>query len=78
MKLGTVILVLVIAFFTFPILNDNSILPSSFDPNDIGSFVIAIDKRTGYTVWRTPRDEFTRSYSTPVVWEAEHLPSPDH
>src|SRR5205823_4732927 len=29
-----------------------------------------IDAKTGETLWKTPRDGFTRSYSTPVVWTA--------
>jgi outer membrane protein assembly factor BamB len=30
--------------------------------------LIAIDQKTGKTVWREPRDEQARSYSTPVIW----------
>ena len=37
--------------------------------HDIGSFIAAYDKRTGKEVWKTDRSEFTRNYSTPVIWD---------
>lgn len=39
------------------------------EDHDVDSFLIALDRRTGRTVWKTPRPGFTRSYSTPVVWQ---------
>ena len=36
--------------------------------HDQGSFVASYDKRTGKQVWRTDRAEFSRGYSTPIVW----------
>jgi outer membrane protein assembly factor BamB len=36
--------------------------------HDTDSFLMAIDGSTGKTLWRTPRPEAVRSYSTPVVW----------
>lgn len=39
--------------------------------HDSDSFLLAIDKRTGETVWRTDRSEFARNYCTPVVWEVD-------
>ncbi len=36
---------------------------------DQGSFLLALDKRTGKTVWRTDRAEFRRSFSTPTIWK---------
>jgi len=50
-----------------PILLDDLVILN--EDHDVDSFVIAINKLTGETVWRQPRGEFTRSYSTPVVWE---------
>ncbi|MEO1996342.1 MAG: PQQ-binding-like beta-propeller repeat protein, partial [Planctomycetaceae bacterium] len=50
-----------------PVLLDDLVILN--EDHDVDSFVIAINKRTGETVWRQPRGEFTRSYSTPVVWE---------
>lgn len=35
-----------------------------------GSFVMALDKRTGKEKWRTPRPEARSGHSTPVVWRA--------
>lgn len=37
--------------------------------HDQESFLMALDKRTGATVWRTDRSEFLRGYCTPVVWD---------
>ena len=52
-----------------PVLVDDKII--LVEDHDIGSFLIAVDKKTGATVWTTPRDEFTRSFSSPVIWEAD-------
>jgi outer membrane protein assembly factor BamB len=35
--------------------------------NEVSSFLVALDKRTGRQIWRVPRDEKT-SWSTPLVW----------
>ena len=40
------------------------------EDHDVDSHLIAIDQETGKTVWRTPRPGFTRSYSTPIVWNS--------
>ena len=39
--------------------------------HDTDSFLLAVDKRTGDTVWRTDRSEFARNFCTPVVWEVD-------
>ncbi|HUY32747.1 MAG TPA: PQQ-binding-like beta-propeller repeat protein [Pirellulales bacterium] len=39
--------------------------------HDLDSFVMAVDCLTGETLWKTDRDGFTRSYATPVVWDAD-------
>lgn len=39
------------------------------EDHDIDSFLIALDQKTGDVVWKTPRDEATRSYATPVVFD---------
>jgi outer membrane protein assembly factor BamB len=36
----------------------------------IGSFLLAVDKRTGREVWRTPRAEARSGHATPIVWRA--------
>lgn len=35
---------------------------------DAGSFLLALDKRTGAVRWRTERPEFRRGFSTPLPW----------
>lgn len=37
--------------------------------HDQGSFLMALDKRTGEPIWRVDRSEFSRNYCTPVIWE---------
>jgi len=39
------------------------------EDHDIDSFLIALDQKTGETVWKIPREDASRSYSTPVVFE---------
>jgi outer membrane protein assembly factor BamB len=38
--------------------------------HDIDSFLLAVDRRTGKTVWRVDRSEFPVSYASPVLWES--------
>lgn len=42
---------------------------------DAGSYIIALDKRTGKTRWRVERPEVTRSYVTPVVFRPKSGPA---
>ena len=49
-----------------PILEGNWVILSQ--DHDTDSFLTAIDKRTGKTVWNTDRSEFPRGYATPVIW----------
>jgi outer membrane protein assembly factor BamB len=35
---------------------------------DENSYLLAVNRRTGKTVWRTERPEFRRGFSTPFVW----------
>lgn len=53
-----------------PILVDGKVILNQ--DHDINSFLIAIDQLTGETVWKVPRDGFTRSYSTPIVWDFDN------
>jgi outer membrane protein assembly factor BamB len=48
------------------LVGDNVILN---EDHDVDSFLIALDQKTGEVVWKTPREEATRSYSTPVIFE---------
>lgn len=36
---------------------------------DLGSFVQALDKKNGRTIWRTDRPEFRRGFATPFHWK---------
>jgi len=38
------------------------------EDHDIDSYLMALDPDSGRTLWKTARDGFTRSYSTPVIW----------
>ena len=49
-----------------PILADGKLLLN--EDHDIDSFLLAVDPASGHTLWKTPRDGFTRSYATPVIW----------
>jgi outer membrane protein assembly factor BamB len=49
-----------------PILADGKLFIN--EDHDIDSFLMAVDTDSGRILWKTPRDGFTRSYSTPVVW----------
>src|SRR5262249_6331834 len=42
---------------------------------DTGSYLIAVDKNTGKTRWKTLRPEVTRSYVTPAVYQPAHGPA---
>lgn len=39
--------------------------------HDTDSFLMAIDKRTGKTIWKTDRGEFPRNYCTPVIVDVD-------
>lgn len=39
--------------------------------HDTDSFLMALDKRTGETVWKTDRSEFPRNYCTPVIVDVD-------
>ena len=39
---------------------------------DVGSYLLAVDKRTGRTIWRTERPSFRRGFSTPLLWPADN------
>ena len=48
-----------------PILVDQMILLN--EDHDLDSFLIAMDQKTGETLWKVAREDATRSYSTPVL-----------
>lgn len=52
-----------------PVLADGLVILN--EDHDIDSVLIALDSKTGKTVWKTERPGFTRSYSTPIIREVE-------
>lgn len=51
---------------TSPILEDDWVILCQ--DHDTDSFLTAIDKRSGETIWQTDRSEFPRNYCSPVIW----------
>ena len=51
-----------------PVLHDDKLL--IVNDNEKRSFIIALDKRTGDVLWKTPRDEKS-NWSTPFVWQTD-------
>jgi outer membrane protein assembly factor BamB len=49
-----------------PVLVDDKVILC--EDHDVDSFLIALDRLTGRVLWRVPRPEAVRSYSTPAVW----------
>jgi len=52
-----------------PILVDDRVILCQ--DHDTDSFLMAVDKNTGETLWKIDRSEFPRNYCTPVIWEVE-------
>lgn len=40
---------------------------------DVGSYMIALDVKTGTEVWRVDRSEFRRGFSTPFIWKHDGI-----
>ena len=51
-----------------PVLADGLVILN--EDHDIDCHVIALNQKDGSIAWRTPRPGFTRSYSTPVIWDS--------
>lgn len=49
-----------------PILVGDKLILS--EDHDLNSFLLALNSRTGETLWKVPRPDAVRSYSTPAVW----------
>jgi outer membrane protein assembly factor BamB len=54
-----------------PILADGKLIIVA--DQDVGSFLLALDAKTGAEAWRVHRSEFRRSFSTPLVWKHDGL-----
>ncbi len=52
-----------------PILVDDKVIINQ--DHDVDSFITALDQKSGKTLWKTPRSEATRSYSTPLIVERD-------
>ncbi|MBI5084278.1 MAG: PQQ-binding-like beta-propeller repeat protein [Acidobacteria bacterium] len=50
-----------------PILVDGKVIQVC--DSESGSFIIAVDQKTGRTAWRGDREEMTRGFSTPVLYK---------
>src|SRR5688572_19105118 len=53
---------------TSPVLIDGLVIVNR-DQEEGKSSLLAVDARTGKTVWETSRAKFPSSYTTPIVWE---------
>jgi outer membrane protein assembly factor BamB len=51
-----------------PILYNNMVILNC--DTDADDFLIAVDKNTGKTIWRTSRNGATRSWAVPYIWSA--------
>jgi outer membrane protein assembly factor BamB len=52
-------------FCTNPVLWENLVIING--DHDGESYLVALDKKSGETVWQTPRRHKTRSYATPII-----------
>lgn len=50
-----------------PILVDDKVILNQ--DHDINNFIMAMDQRTGQTLWKVAREDTTRSYSSPFILE---------
>jgi outer membrane protein assembly factor BamB len=54
-----------------PIIADGKVIIVA--DQDVGSYMIALDVKTGAEVWRVDRSEFRRGFSTPLVWKHDGM-----
>ena len=54
-------------FCTSPVLFEDLVIINGDHDGD--SFIFGLDRRSGETVWKTPREHKTRSYCTPIIRE---------
>jgi len=54
-----------------PILADGKVIIVA--DQDVGSYMIALDAKTGAEAWRVERPEFRRSFSTPLLWQHDAM-----
>jgi outer membrane protein assembly factor BamB len=54
-----------------PIIADGKVIIVA--DQDVGSYMIALEVKTGAELWRVDRSEFRRSFSTPFVWRHDGI-----
>lgn len=54
-----------------PIIADGKVIIVA--DQDIGSYMIALDVKTGAEVWKVDRSEFRRGFSTPFIWKHDGI-----
>jgi outer membrane protein assembly factor BamB len=54
-----------------PIIADGKVIIVA--DQDVGSYMIALDVKTGAEVWRVDRSEFRRGFSTPFIWKHDGI-----
>ncbi len=54
---------------TSPVIVDDRVI--IVQDHDTDSYLTALDKRTGKTIWKTDRSEFPRNYCSPVIWNVD-------
>lgn len=59
-------------FCSNPVLFENLVIINGDHDGD--SYIVALDKKTGETVWKQPREHRTRSYCTPLIREIAGKP----
>ena len=56
-------------FCSSPVLFENLVIVNGDHDGD--AYLVALDRKTGQTVWKTPRENRTRSYCVPIVRELD-------
>jgi len=54
-----------------PIIADGKVIIVA--DQDVGSYMIALDVKTGAQAWRVDRSEFRRGFSTPFIWKHDGI-----
>jgi outer membrane protein assembly factor BamB len=52
-----------------PVVFENFLIVNGDHDGD--AYLVALDRKTGYVVWKTPRENKTRSYCTPIIRDIE-------
>jgi outer membrane protein assembly factor BamB len=60
---------------TSPIVYENMVILGNDQDKPGESFLIAVDRKTGEDIWRTPRESARVAYSTPCVYEPSDGPA---